>query len=87
MIVVYLFWTCSRGPMAAAGSATARHDRPALIVWLAMLGIRKRAITRGRWSLKAWTSAHVYLGLALIVIGTLHTGFQFGWNVHTVAYV
>ena len=28
-----------------------------LILWLAMLGIRKRAITRGRWSLKAWTSA------------------------------
>ena len=58
-----------------------------MIVWLSLLGVRKRAMTAGAWSLKAWTSAHVYLGLSLIVIGTLHCAFQFGWNVHTLAYV
>ncbi|HWW58237.1 MAG TPA: hypothetical protein VN047_15195 [Sphingopyxis sp.] len=57
-----------------------------LILWLTALGYRKRKMTSSHWSLKAWTSAHVYLGFSLIVIGTWHTGFQLGWNVHTLAW-
>ena len=59
----------------------------ALILWLTVLGVRKRSYRSTLGSLQGWVSAHVYLGLALLIIVTLHTGFQFGWNVHTLAYV
>ena len=56
-----------------------------LLLWL---GVRKRRyFSNAGGTVKAWTSVHVYLGLSLLIIATLHTGFQFGWNVHTLAYV
>ena len=56
-----------------------------LIVWLMWLGVQKRRY-RATGDIKGWVSAHVYLGASLIVIATLHAGFQVGWNVHTLAY-
>lgn len=58
-----------------------------IIGWLVWFGVRKRRYRADAGLLASWLSAHVYLGAALIVIGTLHCGFQFGWNVHTLAYV
>ena len=58
-----------------------------MIVWLAYLGRRKRNFARGWGTVRGWVSAHVYFGTSLIVVATLHTGFQAGWNIHTLAFV
>ena len=56
-----------------------------LIVWLSMLGIRKRKYYSASKN-QAWVSAHVYLGLALLAIATLHSAGQLGWNIHSATY-
>jgi len=58
-----------------------------MILWLAYLGRRKRNFAKGWGTVRGWVSAHVYFGTSLIVIATLHTGFQAGWNIHTFAFV
>lgn len=58
-----------------------------LILMLMWFGIRKRSYRSRAGTVAGWLSAHIYLGLSLIIVTTLHTGFQFGLNVHTLAYV
>jgi hypothetical protein len=66
----------------ALGSAAAL-----LVLWLLAFGVRKRLYRSTLGTVQGWLSAHVYLGTALVVIATLHTGFELGWNVHGLAYV
>lgn len=59
----------------------------AIMIWLAWFGVRKRKYGVGKLTLEDWLSGHVYFGLALAVISTLHAGFQIGLNIHAVLYV
>ncbi len=98
----YFWWSLLLALASCALYATQRDRRPRsgdtwqgytlgtlgvfLILWLSLLGIRKRRYSSTVGTLQGWTSAHVYLGFALLLVATLHCAFQFGWNVHTLAY-
>jgi hypothetical protein len=58
-----------------------------LVLFLSFFGIRKRAFHSRMGTAIGWLSAHVYLGIAAIIVATLHSGMHFGVNVHTAAYV
>lgn len=55
----------------------------ALVLWLLWLGVRKRRYRASSTSLQGWVSAHVYLGIAALLIALLHSGFELGFNLHS----
>ncbi len=57
------------------------------VLLLAWYGVRKRQYASGAGKVKAWLSAHVYLGLSTLLIASLHTGFEFSWNFHLLVYL
>ena len=58
-----------------------------IILVLMALGIRKRRYSSGVGTLLGWTSAHVYLGLLVLLVIPLHAGFKFRFDFHTLAFV
>lgn len=57
------------------------------VIWLMLYGARKRSYHSSLGSVQGWLSAHVWIGLGLLVLVPLHAGFSFGWNVHTLAFL
>jgi hypothetical protein len=57
-----------------------------MVLWMAWYGVRKRRY-RSSGSTQGWLSAHIYLGTAMTALVTLHSGFHYGINIHTLAYV
>jgi len=56
-----------------------------MVLWMAWYGVRKRRYRSGG-STQGWLSAHIYLGTAMTALVTLHSGFHYGINIHTLAY-
>lgn len=87
LVAVYLWDSPVHG---ARGDTTLGYTYGAIatagILYLMWFGIRKRSYQASATTLKGCLSAHVWLGIALLVIVPLHAGFKFGLNVHTLAY-
>ena len=91
VVVCIVLFVSQRGTQPANGGTWQGYTIGTLgaliILWLSILGLRKRMYKSSLGSVAGWTSAHVYLGVAVIIIGTLHSAGQLGWNIHTLPYV
>ena len=57
------------------------------MIFLMLYAKRKRAYSSTLGTLKNWLSAHIWIGASLLILVPIHSGFQFGMNVHTLCYI
>jgi len=89
-LAIFLYWIDDPQEPASGGTALGYALGTIgllLILMLTWFGVRKRQYKSTLGSVQGWLSSHVYLGGALLLVVLLHSGFQFGFNVHTLAFV
>jgi hypothetical protein len=96
LIVLLLFWygIYKRSPASARDRRFAERRNPGAQAKEDIVSMRKgqrrHILPRKSWrygrTLQGWLALHINLGGLLIVLATLHTGFKFDWNVHTLSY-
>lgn len=92
LIVFYLGWfgmkkrlpakrivNCARAPEVGSKDALSKSVN--------IVHTERSAVFGSDQGMQGRLSVHVYLGLALLFLVTLHTGFELGPNVHTLAFV
>ncbi len=97
VMVLVLAWYGVRKRRTPMAPDRRRADRRRMMLMAGVPESKRRGSDRrsqssgGSWrnggTLQGWLSAHAYFGTALLVIVSLHSGFRFGWNVQTLAYL
>jgi len=87
VLVVYLWHDPGRAPNGGTWLGyTLGGLSAALVIFLAWFGIKKRKFGSGTDLLRGWLSAHVYLGVLVVVLSLFHSGFQLGLNLHSLLW-
>jgi hypothetical protein len=97
VIVFVLMWYGIRKRRAPRLAERRARTRRRQILDAAMTAPSRRSSERRKlaaeehWrfggSMQGWLSAHVYLGIALLVLASLHSGLRFAWNLHSLTYL
>lgn len=90
--LIFIIWYLIDDPILPKSGSTfygysAGIISASIMVYLMWYGSRKRRYFASATTLREVLSAHVWLGLSLLILVPLHTGFRFNFNVHTMTAI